>query len=181
MVSATNQSCQRRALIARLVRGALGGSSNTRAKSSSAATRLKRSKPHPRQRCTITCSPSGRWNTPTGAIRAPHGLRRSPVRAPSTWRECRQNGQWLRCLPPEGSGQTNRRQCAHLKTCSRGLCRGLRVTGGEMSSSSSSKRRRGVRREIDVRTREDPLLSVSLPGQAQRTEKREPISRKGHK
>ncbi len=68
-------------------RGCTTGSRITAAKSSSAATRLWRSKPQPRHRCTMACSPLARVNAPTGAMDPPQSLARSPGVLPSTWRE----------------------------------------------------------------------------------------------
>lgn len=83
-------SYQRCSLIARLVRGGNSGRWSTSSKSSSAAMRLKRSKPQPRQRCTRTYSPPARWKLPMGSIDEPQVLMRSPGVWPSTWRENRQ-------------------------------------------------------------------------------------------
>src|SRR5581483_685209 len=82
------------------------GSRMTATVSSSAATRQRRSRPQPRQRCSTACSPLGRTTTPTGRIRLPQSLARSPGTRRSTWRDQRQYGQWLRWWPPLGTGKT---------------------------------------------------------------------------
>ncbi len=86
------------------MRGSTTGRRMTPAISSSPATRLWRSNPQPRQRCTSACSPLRRAKTPMGAIREPQSLPRSPGVVPSTCSEWRQKGQWLRCCPPYCTG-----------------------------------------------------------------------------
>ena len=98
-------------------RGATMGRLSYNAQLSSAATRLCRSKPQPRQRCTITGSPFGRSKRAMGAIAERHALARSPI-VTSTWREYRQCGQWLRCCPPLTVGPMNALQCTHLNDSS---------------------------------------------------------------
>ncbi len=124
-------------------RGGTGGSRSTPSGLSSAATRLWRSRPQPRQRWSSTCSPFGRWKTPTGSIRERQPLARSPGRVSSTWREWRQRGQWLRCRPPETVGPMKARQRPHLNDSCPSARRCFRGAG--VQGTTGALLRRGPR------------------------------------
>lgn len=85
-----------------------------RASLSSAAIRLGRISPQPRQRCSNTHS-SLRTQMAIGSMRLPQSAARSPG-VLSRCRLCKHRGQWLRCRPPPGGGPIRCAHCRHRKS-----------------------------------------------------------------